>query len=80
MAKHLLGKIDSLCCANYALKKTAINNVDSNPTIRRTIENDFYMDDFLKSHSFISYLTGTTKSVILPLTARILSANFHPLK
>ena len=47
MAKHLLGKIDSLCCANYALKKTAINNVDSNPTIRRTIENDFYMDDFL---------------------------------
>ena len=80
MAKHLLGKIDSSCCANYALKKTTIDNVNSNPSIRRTIENDFYMDDFLKSHSSVSYLTDTAKSVMLLLTARTLSANFHPLK
>lgn len=80
MTTHLFGKIDSPCCANFALKKRTVHNVDSNLSVIKAIENDFYMDDFLKSHSSISYLTGTTKSVILPLTARILSANFHPLK
>ena len=64
MSTHLFGKIDSLCCANYALKESKLDNVDLNPAVIKAIENDFYMDDFLKSHSSNKYLTAVTKSVI----------------
>ena len=64
MSTHLFGKIDSPCCANYALKESKLDNVDLNPAVIKAIENDFYMDDFLKSHSSNKYLTAVTKSVI----------------
>ena len=63
MSTHLFGKIDSPC-ANYALKKITVDTVDLNPAVIKAIENDFYMDHFLKSHSSNKYLTDITKSVI----------------
>lgn len=92
MSTHLFGKIDSPCCANYALKESKLDNVDLNPAVIKAIENDFYMDNFLISCSSTKYLTDITKSFIanlinhafalqsLHLTARTLSANFHPQK
>ena len=50
MTVHLQGKIDSPCCANWSLKNCA-NELDSSNLIRDTIENDFYMDDYLGSHN-----------------------------
>ena len=64
MTKHLLGKIDSPCCGNYAVKKSKVDNLDSNPSVIKTIENDFYMHEFQKSHPSIKYLTDITNSVI----------------
>ena len=64
MPTHLSGKIDSPCCAKYFLKKSTIDNVDLNPAFVKTTENDFYMDDFLRSHSSNKYLTDITKSVV----------------
>ena len=57
MSTHLFGKIDSPYCANYALKKSTVDNVDLSPVVIEAIENDFDMDDFLKSHSSNKYLT-----------------------
>ena len=36
-------------CANYALKRVAINNRDQFPIATKAIQNNFYMDDFIKS-------------------------------
>ena len=37
MSPHLFGKINSPYCANYALKKSTINNVDLNPAVIKTM-------------------------------------------
>ena len=51
MCVHILGKVDSLCCANWVLKRTAIDNKPkfSLRAIEAVLER-FYMDDYL--HSF----------------------------
>ena len=38
--------------------------MDLNPAVIKAIDNYFYMDDFLKSHSSIKYLKDIAKSVI----------------
>ena len=63
MTTHLFGKIDSPC-ANFALKKSTVHKVDSNLSVIKAIEKDFCMDDFLKSHSSIKYLSYIIKSNI----------------
>ena len=50
MNVHLFGKVDSPCCANWALKKSASDqrgNYDDK--VIGAVEKDFYMDDFLSS-------------------------------
>ena len=52
MNVHLFGKIDSPCCTNWSLKKTALNQRDTNPeNIISKILDNFYMDDYLHSFS-----------------------------
>ena len=61
MVVHIFPGKDSLCCANYALKKSGRDNVDEYDA--STIENilkSFYMDDLLKS--VISEVQATTLS------------------
>ena len=48
MVVHLFGAVSSPSCANYALKRTAIDNegqVDRD--VLNTIRNNFYVDDCL---------------------------------
>ena len=47
--RHVFGAKSSPTCANYALKRVAINNDDEFPIAAKTIQNNFYMDDFIKS-------------------------------
>ena len=55
MNVHLFGKIHSPCIANWTIKKTAADQSDSFDQISiKTIENNFYMDDFLSSFHEIS--------------------------
>ena len=45
---YLFGKIDSPCCANWLLKKTAFDRKDTYPeNIISKILDNFYMDDYL---------------------------------
>ena len=47
--RHVFGAKSSPTCANYALKRVAIDNQDEFPIAAKTIQNNFYMDDFIKS-------------------------------
>ena len=47
--RHVFQAKSSPICANYALKRVAINNEDEFPISTKTIQNNFYMDDFIKS-------------------------------
>ena len=50
MCVHIFGKVDSPCCANWALKRTAIDNKSkfSLRAIKAVLE-CFYMDDYVDS-------------------------------
>ena len=65
MMAYLFGKTDSPCFANCALKKSSVDNEDSNLSVIKAIENDFYADDFPRYHSSMKYLTDITKSVFI---------------
>jgi hypothetical protein len=49
MRVHLFGAASSPGCANFALKRLAIDNEQISPDASRFIRNDFYVDDGLKS-------------------------------
>ena len=50
MKVNLFGKVNSPCIANWTIKKTSADQSDSYDQISiKTIENNFYMDDFLSS-------------------------------
>ena len=65
MNVHLFGKVDSPCIANWTIKKPAADQSDSFDQISiKTIENDFYMDDFLSSFHEISVTVKVCVDVI----------------
>ena len=50
MLVHIFGAVSSPSCANFALKKTAIDNSSKyGKEVEKSISNDFYVDDMLKS-------------------------------
>lgn len=52
MLVHLFGAVSSPSCANFALRQTAKDNKNMfHPNIISTVENNFYVDDCLKSLS-----------------------------
>ena len=49
MTVHLFGAASSPSCSNFALRKTAEDNVDMGNDISTTLLRNFYVDDMLKS-------------------------------
>ena len=47
--RRVFGAKSSPTCANYALKRRAIDNEDDFRIAAKTIQNNFYMEDFIKS-------------------------------
>ena len=47
--RHIFGSKDSPTCANYALRRTASGNRNKFPEAAISVEDNFYMDDFLES-------------------------------
>ena len=47
--RHIFGAKDSLTCANYALQRTARDNVNQYPEATKAVLENFYMDDYLDS-------------------------------
>ena len=55
--RHIFGSKDSPTCANYALKRTAADNRSAFPEAARSVENHFYMDDYLESSRTVEEAT-----------------------
>ena len=64
MNVHLFGKVDSPCIANCALRKSG---EDSTEDVKFVLNNNFYMDDYLKSMSNEKDLIGVTCKVVFLL-------------
>ena len=47
--RHVFGAKSSPTCANYALKRVGLDNEEVYPIASKAIQNNFYMDDFIKS-------------------------------
>ena len=47
--RHVFGAKSSPTCAKYALKRVGLDNEKENPIAAKAIQNNFYMDDFIKS-------------------------------
>ncbi|XP_075261229.1 uncharacterized protein LOC142352956 [Convolutriloba macropyga] len=47
--RHVFGVTSSPTCANYALHQVAKDNAVNDKSIVRTVQRNFYMDDFLTS-------------------------------
>ncbi|XP_057308246.1 uncharacterized protein LOC130646124 [Hydractinia symbiolongicarpus] len=79
MQEHLFGKVDSPCCANYALRQTSI---DHDREIVDAITKKFYMDDYLDSMKTCFPNTETVINVNLDLnklpTERVLGMLWNP--
>ena len=46
---HVFGAKSSPTCENYALKRVGLDNEKEYPIAAKAIQNNFYMDDFVKS-------------------------------
>ena len=47
--RHVFGAKSSPTCANYALKRVGLDNEKEYPIAAKAIQNNFYMDDIIKS-------------------------------
>ena len=70
MNVHLLGRSDSPCIANFALKRAGTDKKEViHSTVVTSIDQDFYMDNTLKSENSVELLTRITKTVTSKLKA-----------
>ena len=77
MTVHLFGAASSPSCANFALRQTVKDNkICFNSEVMSTIENNFYVDDCLKSLETEQNAVDLTKD----LTRVCHKGGFHPTK
>ena len=68
MNVHPLGKVDSLCCCLWALKKTATDSITKIiARAKETITENFYMDDYLDSFNTQSEAKEISQQVVAVL-------------
>ena len=62
--RHIFGSKDSPTCANYALQQTARDNRIQFLEAANTVENNFYMDDYLESSPTINEATKKAQDLV----------------
>ena len=63
MCVHIFGAVSSPSCANFALRQTVVDGSGHDPEARKTILNNFYVDDMLKSEANTKAAIKTISSV-----------------
>ena len=66
--RHIFGSKDSPICANYALQRTARDNRKKIPEATKSVENTFYMDDYLESSATIDEATKKAQDLVKMLS------------
>ena len=65
MQAHIFGKTDSPCCANWALKSTALENkTEYSARVIEPILDHFYMDEYLHSCPLLEQAVSVTVDII----------------
>ena len=66
-------KNDTSCAANLGLKRTGTDKKDNiHPSVVKSIDLDFYMDDSIKSDKSIKHLGIIIKTVISKLKGKLM--------
>ena len=68
MNVHLCGENDSPCVVNFVIKNIANDKYDTDHVVAKSIEEDFYMDNFIKSGNSLETLIHTITSVTKTLS------------
>ena len=77
MTVHVFGKADSLFCANWALKRTALDQKESvSENVIDAVLHNFYMYDYLDSFNNLT----TAVSAILSVSSLLKNGGFHLTK
>ena len=63
MNVHLFSRNDSLCVVNFVIKEIGKDKYDTDHVVAKSIDEDFYMDDFIKSGNSLETLIHTITSV-----------------
>ena len=53
--RHIFGARDSPTCANFALRKTATDNMSTYPEATSVVNEKFYIDDYLDSFENVTH-------------------------
>ena len=62
--RHIFGSKGSPTCANYALQRTARDNRKKFPEAAKSIESNFYMDDYLESSASVDEATKKAHDLV----------------
>jgi len=74
MVVQLFGGICSTSCTNFALRRTAEDNVkDYSPEVVETVKRDIYVDDCLSSQ----YFRGEATDILDGMTSLVSKGGFH---
>ena len=73
--RHNFGSKDSPTCANYALQETARDNRIQFLEAANSVENNFYIDDYLKSSPTVNEATKKAQDLVDPKHQRPAESN-----
>ena len=62
--RHIFGARDSPTCANFALRKTATDNMSTYPEAASVVNENFYMDDYLDSFENVTQAIKTSRDLV----------------
>ena len=62
--RHIFGKRDSPTCANFALRKTATDNMSTCPEAASVVNEKFYMDDYLDSFENVTHAIKNSRDLV----------------
>ena len=62
--RHIFGARDSPTCANFALRKTATDNMSKYPEATSVVNEKFYMDDYLDSFENVTHAIKFSRDLV----------------
>ena len=62
--RHIFGARDSPTCVNFALRKTAIDNMSTYPEGRISRKRKIYMDEYLDSFEIVTHVIKISRDLV----------------
>ena len=62
--RHIFGARESPTCANFALRKTATDNMSTYPEAASVVNENFYMDDYLDSFENVTHAIKISRDLV----------------